>query len=62
MKDDGEGDEDGDGELILGRNIVFDEEGNPTGDPRILEQNRPPCEHYARKCSIISPCCGIVFG
>jgi hypothetical protein len=27
-----------------------------------LEQSRPPCTHYKRNCSIVSPCCGRVFG
>lgn len=27
-----------------------------------LEQSRPPCNHYDRKCSIVSPCCGLAFG
>lgn len=30
--------------------------------PEKLEKSRPPCGHYQRKCSIISPCCGLVFG
>lgn len=27
-----------------------------------MEQNRPPCNHYKRNCTIISPCCGMAFG
>jgi len=27
-----------------------------------MEQNRPPCTHYERNCTIVSPCCGIAFG
>ena len=27
-----------------------------------MEQQKPPCKHYKRNCSIISPCCGMVFG
>lgn len=27
-----------------------------------LEKSRPPCSHYERECSIVSPCCGLVFG
>ncbi len=29
---------------------------------RKLEQSRPQCGHYERNCSIVSPCCGMVFG
>lgn len=54
-----EGSENG---ILLGSNIAFDEDGNPTGDPRSLVECCPPCDHYARKCIIISPCCGMVFG
>jgi hypothetical protein len=27
-----------------------------------MDQNRPPCNHYKRNCTIISPCCGMAFG
>jgi hypothetical protein len=26
------------------------------------EQTRPPCNHYARNCSLVAPCCGATFG
>lgn len=26
------------------------------------EQQRPPCTHYERKCTLIAPCCGAAFG
>ena len=26
------------------------------------EQTRPPCPHYDRKCTLVSPCCGAAFG
>jgi hypothetical protein len=26
------------------------------------EQNRPPCNHYDRKCTLIAPCCNTAFG
>lgn len=26
------------------------------------EENRPPCHHYQRNCTIIAPCCGAAFG
>lgn len=29
---------------------------------RIAEQSRPTCTHYARKCTMIAPCCGGAFG
>lgn len=48
--------------LAAPHKIAYDLEGNPSGDPQKLEQNRPECTHYDRKCSIISPCCGMVFG
>lgn len=35
---------------------------NPVQASRLMEQSRPPCEHYHRKCTIISPCCGLAFG
>lgn len=28
---------------------------------RLMEQSRPPCQHYERNCTIISPCCGLAF-
>jgi len=27
-----------------------------------MERSRPKCEHYDRRCTIISPCCGLAFG
>lgn len=47
--------------------LGFDERGQKVGgDPltvsRRLEKTRPPCGHYQRNCSIVSPCCGLVFG
>ncbi len=41
--------------------VAYTLSGEPNGDPRQLEQNRPSCTHYRRNCSIISPCCGMVF-
>jgi len=47
---------------------MHEEEGEGRRDPsvrttsRTLEQTRPPCTHYKRNCSIVSPCCGRVFG
>jgi hypothetical protein len=35
---------------------------NPVQISRLMEQSRPVCEHYDRKCTIISPCCGLAFG
>ena len=29
---------------------------------RRMEESRPSCNHYERNCSIVSPCCGAVFG
>lgn len=43
-------------------NVAYDIDGRPTGDPKELEMNRPNCDHYERNCSLISPCCGMVFG
>lgn len=43
-------------------NVAYDIDGNPTGDPKEFEMNRPSCDHYDRYCSLISPCCGMVFG
>jgi RING finger/CHY zinc finger protein 1 len=27
-----------------------------------MEKSRPPCDHYERNCTLISPCCGLAFG
>lgn len=27
-----------------------------------MEKSRPPCNHYDRQCTLISPCCGLAFG
>jgi len=27
-----------------------------------MEKSRPPCDHYARNCTLVSPCCGLAFG
>jgi CHY zinc finger len=35
---------------------------NPEQVSRLMEKSRPPCEHYERNCTIISPCCGLAFG
>jgi hypothetical protein len=35
---------------------------NPVQISRLMEQSRPVCDHYERKCTIISPCCGLAFG
>ena len=40
-----------------GDNISPDISRNKT-----MEKSRPICEHYERNCSIVSPCCGLVFG
>jgi hypothetical protein len=42
--------------------IAYTLTGKPNGDPKLMEQNKPECTHYTRNCSIISPCCGIVYG
>ena len=38
------------------------QEGLPTGNPQFMVSQQPICTHYQRNCSIISPCCGMVFG
>mmetsp|Transcript_15909 Transcript_15909/g.33171 ORF Transcript_15909/g.33171 Transcript_15909/m.33171 type:complete len:612 (+) Transcript_15909:45-1880(+) len=35
---------------------------DPNAFNRKLEKSRPPCNHYQRNCSIVSPCCGMIFG
>ena len=35
---------------------------NPIAVNRLMEQSRPPCQHYERNCTIVSPCCGLAFG
>jgi hypothetical protein len=42
--------------------VAFTVLGEPNGNPKEMEENRPQCNHYKRNCSIISPCCGMVFG
>mmetsp|Transcript_9095 Transcript_9095/g.19504 ORF Transcript_9095/g.19504 Transcript_9095/m.19504 type:complete len:675 (+) Transcript_9095:210-2234(+) len=36
--------------------------GSAIGSSRKMEKRRPQCDHYDRKCTIISPCCGLAFG
>jgi len=36
--------------------------GSAIGSSRKMEKTRPHCDHYDRKCTIISPCCGLAFG
>jgi hypothetical protein len=40
-------------------NTIWDE---PINISRRMEKSRPPCPHYERNCTIISPCCGLAFG
>lgn len=35
---------------------------DPDAASERMEKGRPPCGHYERNCSIVSPCCGLVFG
>jgi len=42
--------------------IGYDLKGEKSGCPKAMEENRPSCSHYNRKCTIISPCCGMAFG
>lgn len=35
---------------------------DPVTLSKLMEQSRPPCEHYVRNCSLVSPCCGLAFG
>lgn len=35
---------------------------NPEYLARLMELSRPPCQHYERNCTIVSPCCGLAFG
>ena len=49
--------------LVNGETVAKDA---PASDPnalsRKMEKSRPFCGHYQRNCSIVSPCCGLVFG
>ena len=36
--------------------------GSAIGSSRKMEKTRPHCDHYERKCTIVSPCCGLAFG
>ncbi len=40
-------------------NAIWDD---PINVSRRMEKSRPPCGHYERNCTIISPCCGLAFG
>lgn len=40
-------------------NSVWDD---PINVSRRMEMARPPCNHYERNCTIVSPCCGLAFG
>jgi hypothetical protein len=40
-------------------NAVWDD---PLNVSRRMEKSRPPCGHYERNCTIVSPCCGLAFG
>ena len=40
-------------------NAIWDD---PINISRRMEKSRPPCSHYERNCTIISPCCGVAFG
>lgn len=40
-------------------NAIWDD---PINISRRMEKSRPPCSHYERNCTIVSPCCGLAFG
>jgi len=40
-------------------NSIWDD---PTNISRRMEKSRPPCPHYERNCTVVSPCCGVAFG
>jgi hypothetical protein len=40
-------------------NAIWDD---PLTISRRMEKSRPPCCHYERNCTIVSPCCGLAFG
>jgi hypothetical protein len=40
-------------------NAIWDD---PMNISRRMEKSRPPCTHYERNCTIVSPCCGLAFG
>jgi hypothetical protein len=48
--------------LKLNPMVAFTLVGEPHGNPKEMEESKPHCKHYTRNCSIISPCCGMVFG
>ncbi|KAL9179757.1 hypothetical protein ACHAXT_007727 [Thalassiosira profunda] len=52
--------EDGKPSADLSQSICLPAERNELS--KKMEQSRPPCQHYERNCSIVSPCCGLVFG
>lgn len=47
------------------KNTLVSNGGNPKSVrdvAKAMEQSRPKCTHYERKCTIIAPCCGAAFG
>jgi hypothetical protein len=40
-------------------NTIWDD---PINVSRRMEKSRPPCTHYERNCTVVSPCCGVAFG
>jgi len=42
--------------------LQSNESNNNNMDVKRMELCRPVCNHYERNCSIISPCCGAVYG
>ncbi len=42
--------------------IAYTLHGIPIGNTCRMIAQQPTCSHYKRNCSIISPCCGMVFG
>ena len=41
---------------------VSDDPEDITNTSKRMEKSRPACNHYERKCTIVSPCCGLAFG
>lgn len=39
-----------------------DDPDDPLHTAQRMEKSRPPCNHYQRNCTMVSPCCGLAFG
>ncbi|GAX29114.1 RING finger and CHY zinc finger domain-containing protein 1 [Fistulifera solaris] len=48
--------------VVAAANATNNADLHPAYLARLMELSRPPCQHYERNCTIVSPCCGLAFG